>query len=730
VLLATLLLCCAGATANAQGVLPSIENVSVGFGGKYKVGYWTRVQLKIQAGSEPFQGQVSLEIPDAEGGPCRWTGEKPFSLAAHEVVTISRYVKFGRLENRLSVLFEPEGKPVERVRLDQRIAAPAPTTARYAIHMGPVLDWELAMHQRRTSGRESCDVFAITEVADLPDSDLGYDALDFISVTTTDLDLLSRCSATQRSALIEWVRTGGRVLISSGKNGKQILGEGGVFAPLSLGKFAGVATQTTTKGLEGFVNADVRLDSVGGARDRNFGLPISLVTDYRGRVVLDEPGDNGESRPIILSAPSGFGHLVFVSVDLSDFPFSAAGDRPGWDGTPQLLAKLVDELMGQTTKSSVDGRSGGNLGYSDLAGQFQTAMDHFPGVSLVPFSVLVALIIGYALLVTVGDYFFLRRLVKRMHWTWLSFPLVAMLFCAVAVSFVRSSRSSVTKARQVELVDIDVEGEFVRGRVWLHIYSPSTQAFRVSFSRKHWNGLNDVQSAISWHGMPGKGVGGMDRRALSSVFDEPYGQTPPGAESTISGLPIQFASSRRLLDEWIGNVKLSASSELKTTDGVYLRGAFSNPLDQELDGVMLIYRNSAYRFSAQIAPGQRQFIDPSDAPVNLNWLVTQRRTVETKDVSTPWDPTSEDLGRMMEMFTLHEAAGAESYTGLANRFYRKLDLTEHAAKGQAILYGRVKRPISEPKIQIGAAQNEVKEGIESWTYVRILLPVVKERAAR
>jgi hypothetical protein len=46
-----------------------------------------------------------------------------------------------------------------------------------------------------------------------------------------------------------------------------------------------------------------------------------------------------------------------------------------------------------------------------------------------------------------------------------------------------------------------------------------------------------------------------------------------------------------------------------------------------------------------------------------------------------------------------------------------------------VVYGRVKKPISSPQILAGGSEKPL-EAIESWTYVRILLPVASERVNR
>lgn len=727
-------LLCAAASASAEtkGAAPTIEQISVGLGGKYKVGYWTPVRLTVKGGEAPYEGKLSLEVPDAEGGPCIWTspeGER-VALQPGEEATIVRYVKFGRLEKRLTAIWESDKGETQRARLDGRIEMPQPTTARHALHLGPPLDWEGLVRQRRTMGREAPEMATIGSVAELPESPLGYDALDFISIATSDLSTLQQCSEAQRAALVEWVRSGGRILLIAGRNGEAIYGADGFFKALLPGKWGGVVRQSNARALEGYVSAEVRLDSVGGSRNRDFHLSLGVIEDAQGRVVLEESGDDGKTRPVIVSAPASFGQIVAVMLDLDAQPFTDESGKSVWASTPVLLERLVDELLGPSARVNADARSSGNLGYSDLAGQFQTALDQFPGVSLAPFSALVALIIAYGVIVTFADYFLIRQVLKRAQWTWLTFPLIAAIFCGTALWFVRTLRSDQPKARQVEIVDIDAGSGRVRGRTWLHLYSPSTAPFQVTYAPAEWKELGEVESSLSWHGMPGKGVGAMDRRALTSVFQDPYVQAPPGEESRVEGLPIHYASSRRLLDEWSGQATFDSISDLKTVDRVYLRGSFVNPLPQALDNVVLVYRSSAYRFTSPIAAGGRQFIDPSDTPMNLNWLVTRRRTVETKDVSTPWDPTSEDIHRLVEMFTFYEAAGAENYTGLANRFYRPLDFSEHAAKGTAVLYARMAAPLRTPQIDSPHAAKGAERELETWTFVRILLPVEFDRTAR
>jgi hypothetical protein len=119
-----------------------VESVSVGFGGKYKVGYWTPIRLEVASSETAFSGRVALEIPDSEGGPCLWTDDSDagrLDLKANEKATIVRYVKFGRLENRLTAIFESNEGATQRIRIDDRISVPLVSTARFALQLGDEL---------------------------------------------------------------------------------------------------------------------------------------------------------------------------------------------------------------------------------------------------------------------------------------------------------------------------------------------------------------------------------------------------------------------------------------------------------------------------------------------------------------------------------------------------------------------------------------------------------------
>ena len=65
-------------------------------------------------------------------------------------------------------------------------------------------------------------------------------------------------------------------------------------------------------------------------------------------------------------------------------------------------------------------------GVSDLSTILRTALEQFPGVKLIPFGWVAFFIFLYILLIGPGDYFFLKKVLKRMELTWITFPTIVL----------------------------------------------------------------------------------------------------------------------------------------------------------------------------------------------------------------------------------------------------------------------------------------------------------------
>jgi hypothetical protein len=396
-----------------------------------------------------------------------------------------------------------------------------------------------------------------------------------------------------------------------------------------------------------------------------------------------------------------------------------------------LVARLL-HLDSQTSHEESDRRSSRrqmlSLGYDDLAGQLRAALDQFPGVTRVEFPWVAGLIVLYLLLLGPGDYLLVKKL-GRLHWTWITFPLVVVLFGGLAVILAQRWRGDRLHINRVDVVDLDVESGTGRGCTWLHVYSPSSQSLQLGL-RPEWpcpraepprEGL-----LFSWHGLPGRGLGGLDTPATRPLFSAPYSvrfspATPDRSCTEIQGLPLAVSASKSLAARWWTTWQAGPPQRLSVDSNGLLRGEVINPLTSELADALVFYENWVYEISGKWLPGQRLSLE-GRSPRNLQWRLTRRKVVDSKDVSTPWDRAAYDVPRIVEILMFHKAAGGESYTELTNRFTPSLDLSDQLHTGRALIVGRGPGPAHDLQ-QHGQPLTSAVD--RSWTFYRIVIPVEK-----
>jgi hypothetical protein len=157
-----------------------------------------------------------------------------------------------------------------------------------------------------------------------------------------------------------------------------------------------------------------------------------------------------------------------------------------------------------------------------------------------------------------------------------------------------------------------------------------------------------------------------------------------------------------------------------------LTGRLTNPLECELTDCMVLYENWMYPVSGTLRPGEAVTFD-GVSPRNLEWHLSRRRVVDSKDVGTPWDQASADVPRILEMMMFYQAAGGVAYTGLTHRYQPGLDLSEHLRTGRAILVGRSATAGSRLDPQHA---NWDPSHVRQWVFYRVVFPVDRsERAA-
>ena len=443
---------------------------------------------------------------------------------------------------------------------------------------------------------------------------------------------------------------------------------------------------------------------------------MTVLNEPAGRVALDETGTAG-GRPLIVQSPMGLGQVTFIALDLNH-PAIAQ-----WSGRGRLLVNVLQSSQEHRDEQRSDTRrSVTHLGYEDLIGQLRAALDQFPGVTVVNFTTVSVLTILYLLILGPGDYLLLERLKIPRLATWITFPLVAIAFCIAAWYLGGVAHGSRLRINQVEVIDVDVEEAIVRGTVWLHLYSPTTARHDV---------VLDIDSAkvsaaeaplghLTWQGLPGTGLGGLASQQISLSTVEPYTVLPASTTPTIEKLPIQVASSKSLAGRWWGKAKLDTPPQLDLNEFGLLDGHFVNPFPVELHDCLLAHNESLYRVG-KIMPGEMVEL-ANFSPLNLEWRLTERTVIDSKDQSQQWQPASTDVPRILQMLMFHDVARGHSYTGLTHHYQSHIDFSEQIRSGRAVLAGYTKQRVATVSLD-GKSQADNYDADRTWTVFRLVLPV-------
>ncbi len=694
----------------------NLEEISVelGIAGRFKLGSWTEVRLSMPANSFETQPEVSVIALDSDGIPVEIKAPVPETTDGRLAFRIP--VKVGRRSSNLQIQFvtgEPGNtKTTIREISVAELSEPIPATERWCLQIGDDLGLADAL-QRYGSRLGDATVFVpLSDPSQLPRAWYLMEGVDLVVWTANDSIEIEQFEASQLSAMQQWLKLGGRIVLSVGARAPDLIGNGKPLARFAPGTFDRVAEVRDTSELEALVGREARIDrAVGGA----ITVAVLKETVGIGRVV---EGSRQASYPLWVRSAQGFGTVDFFGFDFTAEPIVS------WDGREPLLKILLEDIsegQEETSGSTQSGSSVAHYGYTDIAGQLRMALDQFPGVRNVSFFMIGAILVVYLALIGPGDYFFLRRFNIRMEWTWVTFPAVIVLASFGIWYLATWSKGTDLKLNHVEVVDIDMASNTVRSTSWFHLFSPNTKRYDVSIQPTHipsqaWNQL------VSWQGLAGSGLGGMSARQSISAVPTPYSiDFAEGnlTDASLSQLPIQIWSSKTLMGRGWGEMTDVEAEPLNERESELIDGELHNPTDMTLTDCYIFHGRWAYFVPKLPANGTARIV-PGQSVQNTEKVLKRRRVQELSGGDSLWDRQSTDVARIMEVAMFYSAAGGPGFTNLSNRFQSYIDLSSHTQGDRAVLVGKVEKPASQ--VQIDGAPAAAGDS-QTWSYVRIVYPV-------
>src|SRR5262245_11005815 len=200
----------------APGVL-TVKSATVGFGGKFKAGFWQPVRLKVAAGPDGARGRLELQAPDGDQAPVVYRDEARglIDLSAGEETTTLLYFKSGPITSPISLRLMANDTVVWSQ--DLFVSPPAlRSTQELVVGVGPPIGLDDAAATIRRRADSAVQVAQVTAAAELPDQWWAYEGVDTLVLATSDANFLSSVGENQRQAIVQWALLGGRIVVCVG----------------------------------------------------------------------------------------------------------------------------------------------------------------------------------------------------------------------------------------------------------------------------------------------------------------------------------------------------------------------------------------------------------------------------------------------------------------------------------------------------------------------------------
>ncbi len=715
-----------------------IVATEIGFGGVYKLGCWTPCTVELQGGSQAYTGRVVVTVPDTDGVPTRVVSEpnRPVGIDPGQTTSVRLFVRIGQSMSPVKVqFFSDDGK--ERAKRTFRVGFEAskntvtggvPATNRLLLEFGPTLGLgELLQDGGRSDEQLKTRITRVEQADELPTAWYGYESVETVLLTTSEPELFRPLQQSGRIvALQKWVERGGQLVIFCAESAEELLADGGVLASLAPGKYEKMERLSQAQPLATFSGSDQPI-----SRDRRINLSVPSLLDVRGQI-LASAGRSETNVPLVVRTRRGLGEIVFVGLDF---------DRPplrDWAGRTSFLRRVLD-----WKENDKNQQTEGYQEAEDLVGHLRNSLDKkFIGVQVVPFGLVALLVGGYILLIGPGDYFFVKRILRRTELTWLTFPLIVLGVSAAAYGIANKMKGDQLRVNQIEIIDVDLTGDdstsnFARGTVWTHFFTPQVGEFdlRLQPSVLGQTELTSSEQLVSWLGLPGYALGGMQASgSQTSVFDAGY-QYGPG-HSSMQRLPVQVWSTKTLTARWSAQVDAPLQVKLGHDGEELLRGIITNNTGTndsgvELEDCMLLYGRWAYNLGRMPA-GETFDIDDSLQPRTVKTLLTNATAGDATisqtadDGTVPFKNAEWDIARLVKTMMFYETLNGHRYTGKHHRYQAFVDLSKLLKQNnQAILLAKCAAPGSQWLANAGSSTKRplASDQDRRWTYYRFVLKV-------
>lgn len=733
------------AAAPARAESPVVfEDVRVGFGGvdAFKIGAWTPIWVQFKGGGAPFRGLLDVVVGDDDGSPA--TVRQAIDLPAGETRTYVAYSRMGGRDASFSIEIRDESGRWLASRSRDQVARVEPTA------ISPVDAWiltagraqgvdmirEVAGFKPSNGAGSEVILSAVDASSDkLPGRWLGYDGARAVVLDTSDSAVRDMLAGPRGQALVEWARRGGHLVVGVGSNWQAV--RDSALGPVLPGELTGRERVQSLEALDTFADSTNPITPPGSPA--HMAAKVEGVEARGGKVLASMAG-----LPLVVRGPVGFGRITLIALDLEEKVFAE------WAGRGLFWVRALDlrrDRFEEDPTAAMGGAAGRfyNSGVTDLASQLRVALEQFPRVKLVSFGLVAFLIFLYILAIGPGDYFFLKKVLKRMELTWITFPLIVSAVSLLAYTAAYRLKGNDLLINKVDAIDVDQVSGMARGRSWATLFSPQNRDYDLAFVPAAIDSGDEVSATVlqsadgpprpepgvevvsSWFGVPESQFGGMGGSGNRFAFSGGgYAYAPAGGLERLERVRIPIWSTKTLSARWYGPARPVMESDLALSGFDRLSGTVTNLQTYPLTDAVLAFDKRAYLLG-DLAPGQTMRVE-LQPDRSLSGELKAREPKYMSGVATG-DGSAATLNRgdliLASMFHEAESRRTGKEQPLGNSVLHDLDLTGQLALQRPMLVARIKRPAAQ--LAIGNAPDEPK--VEQSTILRVILPLKAPAAA-
>jgi len=706
----------------------------------FKIGTWTPVWIQLRGGRERFSGLMELSVGDDDGTPTSF--RMPVEVGANQSQRFTAYARPGSRQPEFTVrLLDQAGRRVGGA--SQEMAMPqAPESIMpdetLILTLGRPQGVETitelpgfksaARARSRSTGIEIVTARIDPQAGMLPGRWYGYDGARAIVVDTGDRETLAALDALRGQPLVDWVARGGHLVVAVGANWQAV--RDSVLGPILPGLPTGLEKVASLEALDTFAGSNKPITPPG--------TPPVMVTkleelEERGGTVLSVMSN----MPLVVRGAHGFGRVTLIALDVDQKPFADWADRS------LFWVRAIDLKRPRADQTGAGPNVGGGpqiyqYGVSDLSSQLRVALEQFPGVKLIPFGWVAFFIFLYILLIGPGDYFFLKKVLKRMELTWITFPTIVVTVSLVAYYAAYLLKGNDLLVNKVDVVDIDQAAGLTRGNTWISLFSPQNRDYTIrtiplplekdlppsaetTSTGEPVRPPAGIEVVSSWYSAPEDQFGAMGNSGRRFSFaGSGYTYQPTAAVEYMDDVRIPIWSTKCVTSRWFGPGAPLVDSDLQRVGTDRLAGIVTNRQSVPLEDAVLAFGKQVYLLGT-IAPMATTRVElTSDR--NLSGLLKDRQRNFLSD--QPWNRDRRiDRGDLMLAAMFHDSESTlASDRVLANDPLHDLDLTGQLALQRPMLVARIKRPGA--RLALDNAPSPPK--IDQLTLVRIILPLQKK----